>query len=64
MTLQKNMIMSDTAAALTHTGVSGGLTIDSSGHVEVEFMFITAKWVSVLTLTSLPFQWCCVFLAP
>ena len=45
MTLQKNIIMSDTAAALTHSGASGGLTISSSnanGHVDVQSVRFTA----------------------
>ena len=49
-TLQKNLIMSDTAAALTHSGTTGGLTIKSTnGYVDVEDMRFTDKKLGIST---------------
>jgi hypothetical protein len=47
-TLQKNLIMSDTAAALTHSAATGGLTIKSTnGYVDVEQVRFTDKAIGI-----------------
>ena len=49
-TLQKNLIMSDTAAALTHSAATGGLIIKSTnGYVDVEDMRFTNNKLGVST---------------
>ena len=47
-TLQKNLIMSDAAAALTHSAATGGLTIKSTnGYVDVEQVRFTDKTIGI-----------------
>ena len=49
-TLQKNMIMSDTAATLRHSAASGGLTITSvNGYVDVESVRFKDKFIGIST---------------